>query len=298
MHVSELFSATVQSPLEAVDIPLLAEKDIKLWLKRDDLIHPEISGNKWRKLKYNLLFVAENNYKGIITFGGAFSNHIAAVAAACAVCNIPCIGIIRGERVKNNTLANAAEQGMQLVFVSREEYRLKSTDAYLQKLQNEYPGYYIIPEGGTNVLAIKGTEEIMPELPFVPDYVACAFGTGGTVSGIINSTDAKVLVFPALKGDFMEIDIRTLINPLKNNWEVMRGYEFGGYAKVPLHLIDFVRDFHKLSGVQFDYIYNGKMMYGIMDLIKKDYFKKGSSIIAIHTGGVQGNVSFERIVES
>ena len=267
--------------------------DITLFIKREDLLHKYISGNKFRKLKYNLLQAKADNYTTLLTFGGAFSNHILAVAAAGKEQNFKTIGIIRGEELiskidKNPTLQKAQEFGMQLEFVSRETYRNKNEDEFLEKLKVKYGNFYLLPEGGTNALAIKGCEEILTKEDEDFDYICCAVGTGGTISGIINCSKSsqQVLGFPALKGDFIKEDIRKFTK--KKNWELITEYHFGGYGKVTENLIHFINDFKKENDIFLDPIYTGKMVFGVIDLIHKNYFPKGSRVLLIHTGGLQG----------
>ena len=217
----------------------------QLALKPDYLIHPTVSGNKFRKLKYNLEKAQSNNYNGILTFGGAFSNHIAATAAAGKELNMPTVGIIRGEElenhVKNNpTLRYAKSCGMHLDFVTRSIYKNKTDPDYLKQLMLTYKNYFVIPEGGTNELAIKGCEEILTEKDQAFDIICCAVGTGGTIAGVINGSlpTQKIIGFPALKGDFLKEDICKFAT--QNNWELWGGYHFGGYAKVDSKLINFI----------------------------------------------------------
>jgi 1-aminocyclopropane-1-carboxylate deaminase len=266
---------------------------ICLTIKREDLIHPFVSGNKFRKLKYNLLQAKAENKTKILTFGGAFSNHIAATAFAGKENNFQTIGIIRGEELwdkidENPTLKFAQNCGMQFKFVSRANFDLKKETSFLDKLQHEFGNFYLLPEGGTNDLAIKGCEEILSESDKNFDYICCSIGTGGTISGIINSAseNQKILGFPALKGDFLEKEICKFAK--NKNYKLISNYHFGGYAKTTPELIDFINDFHKTHQILLDPIYTGKMIFGIMDLIKKDFFKPNSKILAIHTGGIQG----------
>jgi 1-aminocyclopropane-1-carboxylate deaminase len=266
---------------------------ISVHIKREDLIHPFISGNKFRKLKYNLLQAKEENQETVLTFGGAFSNHIAAVAFAGKEKGFKTIGIIRGEELEskileNPTLSFAQSCGMQLEFVSREEYRLKSESTFLENLKTKFGNFYLIPEGGTNELAIKGCEEILTEGDAKFDYICCSIGTGGTISGIINSvlSHQKVLGFPALKGDFLKDEIRNFVQ--NENWELITEYHFGGYGKVNSILIEFINQFYAETQIPLDPIYTGKMVYGVIDLIKNNYFPVQSKILLIHTGGIQG----------
>ena len=283
---------------QKVVLPLLEEHGICLYLKREDQIHPLISGNKFRKLKYNLLKAKEENHRKLLTFGGAYSNHISAVAYAGKKYGFQTIGLIRGDELKdklseilktNPTLRLAAEHGMKFEFVSRSDYRLKDTPDFIEKLRSKYEDFYLIPEGGTNDLAIKGCEEILkPDDEFF-DIVCVSVGTGGTISGIINSAckDQVVMGFPALKGDFLEKEVKKLIRP-NNNWSLIKEYHFGGYAKVNEELVNFINNFKFETSIALDPIYTGKMMFGILNLIKQGRFARGTKIMAIHTGGLQG----------
>ena len=271
----------------------LQKANVELYIKREDLIHSFVSGNKFRKLKYNLIQAKIENKETLLTFGGAFSNHIAAVAYAGKEQGFKTIGLIRGEELvakisDNPTLQFAQDCGMQLEFVSRDDYRLKSEISFLEDLKQKWGSFYLIPEGGTNNLAIKGCEEILTPEDESFDFICCSVGTGGTIAGIINSSQAhqKVLGFPTLKGDFLKDEIR---NFAKNNrWELINQYHFGGYGKVTADLIDFINSFREETGIQLDPIYTGKMVFGVIDLIKNNYFAEGSKILFIHTGGIQG----------
>ena len=266
---------------------------ITLHIKREDLIHPFVSGNKFRKLKYNLLQAKAEGKSKIITFGGAFSNHIAAVAYAGKENNFETIGIIRGQELfskisENSTLTFAQNCGMKFVFITRDEYRNKDAISFIENLKEQHGAFYLIPEGGTNELAIKGCEEILTHDDIGFTHICCAVGTCGTISGIINSAkpNQKIIGFPALKGSFLSDDIRNFVT--NSNWELQNTYHFGGYAKINEELIGFINSFRKQTGVPLDPIYTGKMMFGILDLINKGYFPEGSKILAIHTGGLQG----------
>ena len=273
----------------AIDLP----NGISLVIKREDLIHPFVSGNKFRKLKYNLLQAKTENQSTLLTFGGAYSNHIAAVAYAGKENGFQTVGIIRGDELadkiaSNPTLKFAQECGMQFEFVSRENYRLKTDFAFLEQLEKKFGSFYLIPEGGTNTLAIKGCEEILTQEDGIFDYVACAIGTGGTISGIINSAlpHQKILGFSVLKGDFLQEEIRNFVH--KDNWELITDYHFGGYGKVNSDLVDFINRFVEKTKIPLDPVYTGKMVFGIVDLIEKNYFPENATILLIHTGGLQG----------
>lgn len=278
---------------QQVVLPELQRAGIELFIKREDEIHLYISGNKYRKLKYNLQDASEKGYTSLVSFGGAFSNHIAAVAQAGETYNFKTIGIIRGEELatkisENPTLSFAKSKGMKLVFVSRDNYRRKEEKSYMDNLRNMFGSFYAIPEGGTNALAVKGCEEILQKKDMSFDYVTVCVGTGGTISGLINASEENlhILGFPALKGDFLIKEICKFVT--KENWSLIPGYSFGGYAKINAVLINFMNWFYEETGILLDPIYTGKMMFGILDMVKNGYFNKGTSILAVHTGGLQG----------
>jgi len=232
-----------------------------------------------------------------LTFGGAFSNHIVATAIAAQLNGFKSIGIIRGDELgrdlaktlaSNSTLREAHRNGMLFKFISREAYREKSEKSFLNQLKETYGNFYLIPEGGTNRLALKGCEEIVTKEDSKFDYICCAIGTGGTISGLINAAEIhqKILGFRALKGNFLQDEIEKFTT--KKNWQLATSYHFGGYAKYNEVLIRFINQFSKENQIVLDPIYTGKMLFGILDLISKDYFPVNSNILAIHTGGLQG----------
>ncbi len=268
-------------------------KGVTLTIKREDEIHPYISGNKYRKLKYNLLAAKEQGLNTLLTFGGAYSNHIAATASAGLEFGFKTIGIIRGDELagkvaENPTLSFAQKCGMEFKFISREAYREKSSPEFITNLKNKFSDFYLLPEGGTNDLAIKGCEEILTKKDKDFDYICTPVGTGGTIAGIINATSSiqKVLGFSSLKGDFLKKEIAKRTS--KNNWSLITDYHFGGYGKTSNELIAFINKFKEETNIPLDPVYTGKMLFGLVDLIQKDYFKKESEILAIHTGGLQG----------
>lgn len=278
---------------QTVDLAILKEKQVSLVIKREDLIHPFISGNKFRKLKYNLLEALDSELRTIVTFGGAYSNHIAATAYAGKAYGLRSIGVIRGEELAGNwhenpTLARANANGMEFRFISRIQYRNKTDKVFYKALQDEIGPFYLVPEGGTNALAVKGCEEILTKADRDFNVVCASVGTGGTLAGIINSSDPRqhILGFASLKGDFLTKDIRNFT--AKENWTLNMDYHFGGYAKVSGPLIEFINNFKDRTGIPTDPIYTGKMIFGILDLVKRDYFNPGTKILAVHTGGIQG----------
>ena len=294
-----------QSPIQLLEDPILTQHQLKIWIKRDDLIHPAISGNKWRKLKYNLLAAQSTKAKALLTFGGAFSNHIYATAAACQMYGMPSIGIIRGEATipLNPTLAFARQCGMKLHFVSRAAYRNKTE--VLKQLNLDRLEVFVVSEGGANSLGLKGCSEIVEEVHQqlsgkLPEYWCLSCGTGSTMTGLISARKAPAMVhgFAALKGDFHREAIQHLIESAKRkvnaDWMVHTNYHFGGYAKFDQRLIDFINTFKEQHGLSLDPIYTGKLFFGVYDLIQKGYFPRGSSLLLIHTGGLQGIVGFNQ----
>jgi len=286
-------SSLVTLPTHEILLPVLKDHDVTLHLRREDLIHPLLSGNKYRKLKYNLQEAVRKKHHKIITFGGAYSNHIPAAAYAAKERGLEAVGVIRGEELSsswstNPTLFTAHKLGMRFKFITREEYRKKDEDEFLEILMRKYVPAYLIPEGGTNALAIKGCEEILKNTDEVYDVICCSVGTGGTLAGLSNAAKKHqdVLGFPALKGDFLQKDICKFAK--KKNWTLCNSYHFGGYAKVSRELVTFINEFKEETGVPLDPVYTGKMIYGILDKVAKGEFKKGCRILAIHTGGLQG----------
>ncbi len=271
----------------------LSFSNITLEIKREDLIHPIVSGNKFRKLKYNLLQAKTENQHTLLTFGGAYSNHIAAVAFAGKEHGFKTVGIIRGNELEkgfaeNPTLQFAHDCGMQFDFVTRAEFKIKSEVSFEEQLVAKWGRFYSIPEGGTNALAVLGCQEILKEEDSKFDFICCCVGTGGTISGLINSAQPhqKILGFPALKGDFLTEEIRKFAT--NDRWELIGDFNFGGYAKISNELVDFINRFLLETGIPLDPVYTGKMVFGVIDLIRKNYFPKDSKILMIHSGGLQG----------
>ena len=276
---------------DKIQTSFLQNKNVELDALRLDKIHPVISGNKWFKLKYHLDNFNAGNYNGIITFGGAWSNHIVATACACYLKKIKCISIIRGERPLqlSDTLHEAANYEMDLKFISREMYAQKTTDEFLGSLKKEFPGYYIIPEGGAGKEGEKGASEILEYADGKKyTHIACAVGTGTMFNGISAAASASqnILGIVALKGWKVENEM--------NNTEMFLDYHFGGYAKYDLALIDFMNEFFRLTNIPTDFVYTGKLAFALFDLIKKNHFTPGSKILMIHSGGLQGNASLQK----
>ena len=278
---------------QEIDLSLFSIEEGTLVIRREDLIHPIVSGNKFRKLKYNLLQAKKEDKTSLLTFGGAFSNHIAAVAYAGKISNFNTIGVIRGEELvskikENPTLSFAESCGMEFHFITRSKYRNKNEVNFLNELKQKFGDFYMVPEGGTNEFAVKGCEEIISTKDAEYDFICSSVGTGGTLAGIIRASKPtqKVIGFSALKGTFLNSEIKKYTS--RENFRITDDYCFGGYAKIDLQLIRFINEFKEKTGIPLDPVYTGKMMYGIIEMLKKKKFKEKSRILAIHTGGLQG----------
>ncbi len=275
---------------------------IELYVLRLDIMHPQINGNKWFKLKYNFVAAKERNLSTILTFGGAYSNHIYATAAAGNLFGFRTIGVIRGEENSplNPTLQFAVAQGMELVYIDRQTYKKRYTEELQNQLKKQFGEVFIIPEGGCNLNGVRGCIEILQTVKGF-NTICLACGTGTTLAGITLSLspEQRVIGFPVLKGgDFLQEDINNLLTSYLNSglpapvnsptsWQLVSDYHFGGYAKVNHKLKLFCQDFQAQHDIPLDYIYTGKMFYGVMDLITKGFFKS-ESLLLIHTGGLPG----------
>lgn len=285
------------SSLTQLFSPVLEQKKIELWVKRDDMIHPIISGNKWRKLKYVIDDVLARGDKTIISMGGAYSNHLHALAYVGQLLNIQTIGYIRGEKPKrlSPTLIDVQKWGMELRFVSRSEYRKLREFKHCYQFPNIKKGQYWLPEGGATKLALKGVREIMTEIGQEFDVFCVPCGTGTTFAGIVLSAPQNSMLygFSALKGaGFLDDDVEVLlgrpVEPIAK-WQIQFDYHFGGFAKTTNKLVFFINTFENQYNIELESIYTGKMFCGLFDMINKDTFKPGQKIVAIHTGGLQGN---------
>ncbi|MBX2944378.1 MAG: 1-aminocyclopropane-1-carboxylate deaminase/D-cysteine desulfhydrase [Cyclobacteriaceae bacterium] len=280
------------TPIQEIHDPLFDKAGIRVLVKREDLNHPYVSGNKWWKLKYNLEEAKKLGHKTLLTFGGAYSNHIFSTAAAAHELGFESIGIIRGEEMfpLNPTLTFAKSRGMGLKYITREAYRQKINPHFIESLHQEFGDFYLIPEGGTNALAVKGVAEFAQTLGDGFDYLCCAVGTGGTLAGLIKGLDASVeiLGFPVLKGgEFLKEEVERLIGKEARNWKLMTDYHFGGYGKTTAALFEFIKDRLTKNNLPLDSVYTGKLVAGVYDLIEKGYFRRWATILVVHSGGLQ-----------
>ncbi|MDO9046437.1 MAG: pyridoxal-phosphate dependent enzyme [Methylobacter sp.] len=289
------------SILTKIDDPLLAQYQIELWIKRDDLLHPVISGNKWRKLKYSLDHALSLGADTLISMGGAYSNHLHALAYVGKVLGLKTVGLVRGEQpeILTPTLQDMKNWGMELKFVSRADYRLlrqyKNWHTPHQLPAGLKPRQYWLPEGGAQALALKGVAELVAEIGIPYDTLCVPCGTGTTLAGIIEAVPEQVSVlgFAALKNaGFLTAEVDAILSQSRNNWQINLDYHFGGFAKTNAGLNAFIDDFELKTTIPLEPVYTGKMMYAVYDLIKKHYFNPGERIIAVHTGGLQGKRGF------
>lgn len=272
---------------------------------RLDLLHPQISGNKWFKLRLNLQAARERGYDTVLSFGGAYSNHLHALAAAGKMQGFKTIGVVRGEPVVpiNATLAFAREHGMELYHVTRADYRNKSDPAFLASLQKRFGEFFLIPEGGANIAGVQGCADIAGLLHWSAPaaatssrserVVALACGTGTTLAGLLlgRKEDYRILGVSALKGDFLENDVRKALQNCgvadPGNWRITEEWHGGGFARFSPELLDFIQDFRRRTGIPLEPVYTGKLLLGLYRMMERGEFPRGTEIIAIHTGGLQ-----------
>ncbi len=290
------------TPIQEIKSQLFEQARVRVLVKREDLNHAFVSGNKWWKLKYNVEEAVDQEHQTLLTFGGAYSNHIYATAAAAKELGLKSIGIIRGEETLplNNTLVFAETCGMRLHYEPREEYRHKTENDFLNKLRDRFGDFYLIPEGGTNELAVKGVAEfgssLINEIDF--DYLCLPVGTGGTMAGLVQAFRGRknILGFSVLKGGaFLNDEIKKWTDHSFDNWKIIEDYHFGGYAKTTHELLKFMTEAEEQFQLPLDQVYTAKMLYGLFDMIKKGHFKAGATILILHTGGLQGRLQNARV---
>ncbi len=292
-HAKQVFSSPVFAPVQKLILPLAQKNGIDIFVKREDLIHPFVSGNKWRKLKYNLLEAETTDCTTLLTFGGAYSNHLLATACAAAMCGFKSKGLVRGDEKSHNPVLGLCRTfGMELVFVSREDYRNKEHLAAIHSDAHTY----VLNEGGTNQLAVEGCVEIVQEVNDFFNHVVVACGTGGTLSGLAKGfaqkdAETKVHGVAVLKqGEFLA-DVANRFAPGLNNWQLHTDDHMGGYAKTTPMLLDLIRTTAAGTGILFDQVYTGKMLHACLRLIREKQVKPGERILLIHTGGLTGYLS-------
>ncbi len=296
-----------KSVLDEVIDGNLSSRDIHLFVKRDDLIHTEVSGNKWRKLKYNVQQCQTNKKEGILTFGGAFSNHLLATASACHAIGLKSVGIVRGDELNaqsNNTLQRCSELGMEMKFISREEYRMSPDKSFLADLAHEFPNFHIVPEGGANYYGMIGCQEILREIEVDFDAVFVAQGTTTTSCGLLMGLkeEQELFAVPVLKGFDSVKEMHTIFeySGIEKEWledafgklNILNEFHFGGYGKYNDELLQFIRSFYLKHGIKLDPIYTGKAMFAVMKELEDEKWN-GKSVVFIHTGGIQGVQSVE-----
>ncbi len=287
-----------KSPVQQIIHPLFSAHQISVAIKRDDLIHPVISGNKWRKLKCNISAIDKATHQGILSFGGSYSNHIHALAYACYQHKLPCIGIIRGEveYAKNFTLASAQQWGMQLHFVDRKTYRRRNDNDYLAELRQQFANYFIVPEGGSNTLALEGVGDVINELNQQAEFdtLITPVGSGGTLAGLVqaDNNQHQLLGIAVLKQQgYLTDSVNALLGEQASkfsNWQILNQFHRGGYAKFSAVDVQRLLTFKQQVNIPFEPVYSGKMILALLDLIESGYFPAGHRIMLLHTGGLQG----------
>ncbi len=288
------------TPVQELDDSRLSERSVRLLLKRDDLIDPAVPGNKWRKLVLNLVAAEEQGCMTSLTFGGAYSNHVRAVAAAGRACGFRTIGVIRGERTEplNWSLTYSTSQGMQLTYLDRETYRHKHEPEVIDGLRDRFGDVYLLPEGGSNALAVRGCAELPAEISTEFDVVCCACGTGGTLAGIAGGLQSgrRALGFSVLKGgEFLDDDVAALqqqaFGAATGNWSISHEFHFGGFAKRTDELDRFIADFQRRHGLRLDWVYVAKMLYGVFAFAERGDIRPGTTVIAVVTGPAEDSAT-------
>lgn len=284
------------APLQRINDPLFSRFQVELWIKRDDLLHSIISGNKWRKLKYILNHALYLDADCMVSMGGCYSNHLHALAYAGKLLGIKTIGLVRGEcpAQLNPTLKDLQDWGMTLRFVSRSDYRQLRTYKHHDSLPDLQASQYWLPEGGATALALQGVAEIVAEIDIDFNVLVTACGTGTTLAGLLACApvNCEVLGIAALKNaGFLVDDVQQLLNSLqisRTNWHIALDYHFGGFGKTTPALLAFIKQFTTQHGIPLEPVYTGKVLFAVYDLLKQGYFKPGQRLIVLHTGGLQG----------
>lgn len=303
-RLQQLENSFAAAPLVRLVDETISQQRLELWIKRDDLLHPVISGNKWRKLKYIVDDALKQGADCITSMGGPYSNHLHALAYAGKALGLHTKAHVRGEAPAkfNPTLLDLQAWDMELDFVSRSDYRQLRQYKQPDSLPSLAAGEYWLPEGGATALALQGVAETLTEITIDFDVLAVACGTGATLAGYISAAPAssRLLGVAALKNaGFLNDDVQQLLNSQsvqRSNWNIALDYHFGGFAKTTPALQEFMRQFSARHSIALDNVYTGKLLYAIYDLIQKGYFKSGERIVVCHTGGLQGNRSSPLII--
>jgi 1-aminocyclopropane-1-carboxylate deaminase/D-cysteine desulfhydrase-like pyridoxal-dependent ACC family enzyme len=289
-----------ESPLQRLQDKHTERAGVELYVKRDDLLHPQVSGNKWRKLQPNIAYALQNGYKGILSMAGAYSNHLYALAAACEGSGLSCAVYIRGEAPKKPgfTLSYAQSKGVDCIWTTRETYRKYRINGLAEALDHQkLAKYYFVPEGGSNSLGITGIAQLVQEVPFEPDYWVCALGTGGTAAGLLKGSGAKVLAVSALNAGEAPIQwVKEYVGSLDvaKRLILRTEYSVSGYASINETLVDFMNKMYHEHGLLLDPIYTAKALYGCFEMIKNNYWSAGAKLVFVHTGGLQGVWGLEK----
>ncbi|MGJ8680626.1 1-aminocyclopropane-1-carboxylate deaminase/D-cysteine desulfhydrase [Paraglaciecola sp.] len=298
-NIQSLLNIKLPSVEQTIQLNSHFPQDIKLSIKRDDTIHPIISGNKWRKIKYQLLEALERNTTHIISFGGGFSNHLHALGYCCQQLNMKFTAVVRGDYSRNPSpmLQDLTSWNTNICYVNKITYQKRNT-SYLAELKTQFPDALIVPEGGSSQFALQGVAEIINELHQEYDYIIAPVASGGTLAGLINAVESrpinnppKILGVAALKGQgYLEELVTQLLpqNCNNSNWQIIHDFHFGGYAKTTVELIEFCQNFKQQHQIEIEPIYSGKLFFALDKLLQQNYFPKGSRILALHTGGLQG----------
>lgn len=293
---------TLPTPLQVFDYPPWRPYGVSVAVKRDDLIHPALSGNKWRKLKYNLEAARTRGLTRMLSFGGAWSNHLHALAWAGQRLGFATVGLVRGEPGAGltPTLADCRAWGMELHFLSRADYRRRRDPEWLAGLETRFAPCWLLPEGGSNALAVRGVAELVAELDRPFDVIACATGSGATLAGLAAGCPdgARALGIAVLKqGEYLRGEVGRLLSdagiPDRNNWRLLTGLHGGGYAKAGPELLRFCGEVEATTGVALEPVYTGKLFHGIGQLLAAGEFSPGTRLVLYHSGGLQGRRGFQ-----
>lgn len=290
---SGFLSLWSQPGLTTIREELFDRHDVQVDLLRLDQLHPQVSGNKWFKLKYNLMDAIRLSAAGIVSFGGAYSNHLHALAYAGHRIGMPTTGIVRGEAVSNPTMDDCRRWGMHVHFVSRTAYRVRHTEMFLEQVQQQFPAYAVVPEGGNNAAGRRGSAEILDGIELSPyTHIGLSVGSGATLCGVLEAglTHQHVLGFAALKqAAYLKDEIAAHSD--KTNWSLIEDAHEGGFGKFTPALLQFMHEFETKHGIELDVVYTAKMMKAVYGMIAGGQMPAGSRMLLIHTGGLQGNRS-------